>query len=122
MVQKRSLDDLEVMSTAEPKVTRLETQTLENRNNRCTQISARDPKKGHDASVISAPPKSKAAKFNAHTLRKLQAAVDKDPEVNLIVQIPIDYSLRLVEFQEEFHEKANETTGRLDGRTRPTRG
>jgi hypothetical protein len=94
---------------------------LENRNG-CTQLSTRDLKKGHDASIASAPPKSKAAKFNAHTSRKLQAAVDKDAEINLITQMPMDYSVRLVEFQEESQGKAKETIGRPDGTTRRTQG
>lgn len=122
MVQKRSLDDSEVMSTAEPKAARLETQTLEIRNGCSRQLSTRDLKKGHDASITSATPKSKAAKFKARTLRKLQAAVDKDPEINLITQMPMDYPVRLVEFQEEFQENAEETIGRPDGTTRRTQG
>lgn len=74
MTQKRKLDDSEVIPTAEVKAARLETHMLENRNACGTQLFTRDLKKYHYASS-----KSKAAKFNAHTLRKLQAAVDKDP-------------------------------------------
>lgn len=59
------------------------------------------------------PPKSKAAKFNAHTLRKLQAAVEKNPEIDLTTQMPMDYSVRLVEFREEL---AKEALGKLDER------
>lgn len=117
MTQKRKLDDSEVISTAEAKAARLETHMLENRNGCGTQLFTRDLKKYHYASS-----KSKAAKFNAHTLRKLQAAVDKDPEINLITHMPMDYSARLVEFQEEFQEKAKETIGRPHERTKPTQG
>jgi hypothetical protein len=42
---------------------------------------------------------SKAAKFNAHTLRKLQAAVSHDPEVDLTTRMPIDYTSRLTRMQ-----------------------
>ncbi|KAJ5577926.1 uncharacterized protein N7459_006890 [Penicillium hispanicum] len=108
MVQKRSLDDSDATSTPESKAARLEAHTSENRNGCSTQLSSRDLKRGHDASIISAPPKSKAAKFNAHTLRKLQAAVDKNPEIDLTTQMPMDYSVRLVEFREEFQDKAKE--------------
>ena len=43
--------------------------------------------------------KSKAARFNAHVLKKLQAAVAKDPEVNLAEQFPMEYSQRLMEMR-----------------------
>ncbi|EED13865.1 hypothetical protein TSTA_101050 [Talaromyces stipitatus ATCC 10500] len=43
----------------------------------------------------SAAPRSKAFKFNAHTLRKLQAAVDENPVVDFVTKLPIDYSVRL---------------------------
>ncbi|OJJ81320.1 uncharacterized protein ASPGLDRAFT_28157 [Aspergillus glaucus CBS 516.65] len=42
---------------------------------------------------------SKAAKFNAHTSRKLQAAVSHDPEIDLTTQMPIDYTGRLIRMQ-----------------------
>lgn len=124
MIRKRSLDDSDVMSTAKLKAARLGTHKLENRNCRSTQPSTRNLKKGHDASIASTPPKSKAAKFNAHTLRKLQAAVDNDPEINLMTQMPMDYSVRLVEFQDEFREKVKEIIGRTrpDGRPIPMQG
>lgn len=38
---------------------------------------------------------SKAAKFNAYTLRKLQAAISHDLEVDLAGQLPINYTSRL---------------------------
>ncbi|EAW07450.1 uncharacterized protein ACLA_021640 [Aspergillus clavatus NRRL 1] len=39
--------------------------------------------------------KSKAAKFNARTLTKLQAAIEKDPETDLTAKLPLRYSDRL---------------------------
>ncbi|KAJ9193565.1 hypothetical protein DTO166G4_592 [Paecilomyces variotii] len=39
--------------------------------------------------------KSKAARFNAHTLKLLQAAVKQDPEVDLTTKLPTRYSDRL---------------------------
>lgn len=38
---------------------------------------------------------SKATKFNAHTLKKVQAAFALDPEVDLTSKLPSDYSSRL---------------------------
>jgi len=95
MVQKRSLDGSD---SAELKAARLETQGP---NSCSTQPSSKDPEKGHDASIASATPKSRAAKFNTRTLKKLQAAVDKNREVDLTTQMPLNYSVRLVRFQEE---------------------
>lgn len=43
--------------------------------------------------------KSKAARFNAHILKKLQAAVTKDPEINLAEQFPAEYPQRLMEMR-----------------------
>ena len=42
---------------------------------------------------------SKAAKFNAHTLRKLQTAVSHDPEIDLTTQMLIYYTDRLIRMQ-----------------------
>ncbi|EYE92092.1 uncharacterized protein EURHEDRAFT_405476 [Aspergillus ruber CBS 135680] len=42
---------------------------------------------------------SKAAKFNAHTLRKLQTAVSHDPEIDLTTQMLIYYTGRLIRMQ-----------------------
>jgi hypothetical protein len=42
---------------------------------------------------------SKAARFNAHVLKKLQAAVIKDPEINLAEQFPLEYPQRLTEMR-----------------------
>ncbi|KMU79221.1 hypothetical protein CISG_07652 [Coccidioides immitis RMSCC 3703] len=112
--------DSGVMSTSKLRAARLGTK-LENRKCRSTQPSTRTLNKGHDASITSTPLKSKAAKFNTHTLRKLQAAVDNDPEINLITQMPLDYSIRLVEFQGECREESkeiiekSETTKRREG-------
>lgn len=115
MAQKRSLVDSDVMST-EPKVAKLETCPTEHRSGSSAQLSA-NLKRGHDASTVSVLPKSKAAKFNAHTLRKLKAAIDKNPEVDLTAQMPINYSVRLVAYREEFQEQTNEAPGKPDGRT-----
>ncbi|KAJ5927968.1 hypothetical protein N7466_006924 [Penicillium verhagenii] len=43
--------------------------------------------------------KSKAAKFNAHVLKKLQAALVQDPEINLAEQFPAAYVNRLLEMR-----------------------
>ncbi|KAJ6180593.1 hypothetical protein N7519_011054 [Penicillium mononematosum] len=50
------------------------------------------------------PPKgptkeSKAARFNAHVLKWLQAAVAKDPEINLAEQFPFEYPQRLMDMR-----------------------
>ncbi|PYH46736.1 uncharacterized protein BP01DRAFT_414697 [Aspergillus saccharolyticus JOP 1030-1] len=44
--------------------------------------------------------KTKAAKFNAHTLTKLQAAIEKDPEIDLTAKLPLRYSDRLKEMRQ----------------------
>lgn len=43
---------------------------------------------------------SKAARFNAHLLKKLQIAVKNDPEINLAEQFPLDYPQRLAEMRD----------------------
>ncbi|KAJ6109646.1 hypothetical protein N7486_001881 [Penicillium sp. IBT 16267x] len=43
--------------------------------------------------------KSKAARFNAHILKRLQAAVTKDPEINLAEQLPTEYLQHLMEMR-----------------------
>nr|KMM66405.1 hypothetical protein CPAG_02744 [Coccidioides posadasii RMSCC 3488] len=43
--------------------------------------------------------KSKAAKFNAHTLQKLRDAVEIDPEVDLTTKLPLRYSTRLTKMR-----------------------
>ena len=48
---------------------------------------------------IQSASKSKAARFNAHVLKKLQAAVAEDPEINLAEQFPAEYSQRLMEMR-----------------------
>ncbi|KAJ5105668.1 hypothetical protein NUU61_003015 [Penicillium alfredii] len=90
------------MSIPEPKAARLENHNSGHGEKSSTQLPTRDSKRGHDESAISIAPKSKAAKFNAHTLRKLQTAFDKNPEIDLTTQMPTEYSVRLVEFQGEF--------------------
>ncbi|KAB8256782.1 hypothetical protein BDV32DRAFT_90497 [Aspergillus pseudonomiae] len=39
--------------------------------------------------------KSKASKFNTHVIKKLQAAVNMDPEIDLTTKLPSEYSSRL---------------------------
>lgn len=51
--------------------------------------------------------KSKAARFNAHTIKRLQAAICNDPEIDLTTQMPIDYSSRLLDMRNE------ESSGKL---------
>ncbi|KAJ5088846.1 hypothetical protein N7456_012462 [Penicillium angulare] len=41
------------------------------------------------------PTPSKARRFNERTLKKLQAAFELDPEVDLVTKLPTDYSNRL---------------------------
>ncbi|KAE8404344.1 kinase-like protein [Aspergillus pseudonomiae] len=45
--------------------------------------------------------KSKAARFNVHTLTKLQAAIEKDPEIDLTVKLPWRYSDRLNDMRQK---------------------
>ncbi|OQD79057.1 hypothetical protein PENANT_c064G03412 [Penicillium antarcticum] len=52
---------------------------------------------------------SKAAKFNAHVLKKLQIAVKKDPEIDLAEQFPTDYPQRLVEMRESIESSPKKT-------------
>ncbi|KAJ5488452.1 hypothetical protein N7539_003342 [Penicillium diatomitis] len=42
---------------------------------------------------------SKAARFNVHVLKKLQAAITEDPEINLVERLPADYTQRLMEMR-----------------------
>jgi hypothetical protein len=41
----------------------------------------------HDVGTVK--PKSKAARFNIHTLKRLQEAIEKDPEVDFTSKLPI---------------------------------
>jgi hypothetical protein len=50
---------------------------------------------------------SKAARFNAHVLKKLQIAVKNDPEINLVEQFPTDYPQRLVEMRETIESSSS---------------
>lgn len=122
MVQERCLDGSDTIPTAERKVARLKTGTLENRNSCGTQPSTNDPREGTDASIALAPPISKAVKFNAHTLKKLQAAFDNDPEADLLTNMPPNYSIRLARFQKDSPKKAKETISRFNGRARSIQG
>ena len=112
------------MSTAKLKVARPETDTLENENCRSTQPSTKNIKNSLDASIASTPQISHAAKFNARTLRKLQAAVDDDPEVNLMEKLPFNYATRVVAYQAEARERAKKSIGetRPDEWPIPTQG
>lgn len=57
-------------------------------------------KRNRDQANLSPVTKSKAARFNAHTLKRLQNAAHNDPEIDLTTQLPTDYSNRLVEMRE----------------------
>lgn len=57
-------------------------------------------KRHFDDSNVEKSPKSKASRFNAHTVRKLQAAINDDPEVDLVSRMPMDYSSRLIEMRD----------------------
>jgi hypothetical protein len=56
-------------------------------------------KRAFDSEGAQPASKSKAARFNAHILKKLQAAVMKDPEINLAEQFPQEYPQRLMEMR-----------------------
>lgn len=75
--------------------------TLENQNSCGTQSSTNDPKDGTDASIALAPPLSRAAKFNTHTLKRLQAVFDNDPEADLLTNLFLNYSIRLAKYQKD---------------------
>ncbi|KAJ0413403.1 hypothetical protein BJY00DRAFT_296945 [Aspergillus carlsbadensis] len=45
--------------------------------------------------------KSKASRFNAHVLKKLQAAVNLDPKIDLTTKMPAEYSNRLEHMKSE---------------------
>ncbi|KKK21111.1 hypothetical protein ARAM_007618, partial [Aspergillus rambellii] len=47
--------------------------------------------------------KSKAARFNARALTKLQAAIEKDPEIDLTAKLPLRYSARLSDMRQNSH-------------------
>lgn len=57
-----------------------------------------EKKRANDDSVPA--PLSKAAKFNSHALKKLRAAIDDDPEIDLVTKLPMDYSVRLETMRE----------------------
>ncbi|KMO99859.1 hypothetical protein CIHG_10143 [Coccidioides immitis H538.4] len=56
-------------------------------------------RKRHEESEGTSPKKSKAARFNIHTLSRLQKAVAADPEIDLTLYFPKDYSERLSEMR-----------------------
>ena len=55
-------------------------------------------RKLHDSNSQKRP-ESRAAKFNVHIIKKLQAAIDRDPEIDLTTQIPTNYTSRLTKFR-----------------------
>ena len=52
-----------------------------------------------DDSNSQACPGPRASEFNVHTVKKLQAAIDRDPEIDLTRQMPIDYTNRLAKYR-----------------------
>lgn len=72
-----------------------------------------EPKAAKPETLIS---ESKASKFNAHKLKKLQAAIEENPEVDLTTKMPTNYSARLARFQKESHNRAKEALGKPDKR------
>lgn len=56
-------------------------------------------KRALDSEGAQPTSESKAARFNAHTLKKLQAAVTKDPEIDLTEQFPWEYPRRLMKMR-----------------------
>lgn len=102
---------------------RSKTGTLEDSNSCGTQPSTNDPKKDTDTSIASAPPRSRAARLNTNVLRKLQAAFDNNPEVDLLTKMPQDYSTRLTRLQKEPPpEEVKAANSRFNGRARSVRG
>lgn len=113
MVQKRGQADSDGVSPGpQPKTARLGTDTPARRDVSNANQSTNDGAKGHDTMGDSKSSISKAAKFNARTLKKLQAAIEKTPEVDLFTQFPPEYSSRLVDFQEDDRATAKETPGK----------
>lgn len=49
--------------------------------------------------------KSKAARFNLHTLKRLQQAIEEDPEVDLTSALPMEYSIRVCEMRDPAKEE-----------------
>lgn len=45
------------------------------------------------------PERTRAMRYNGHAMRKLQAAIDDDPETDLTKQLPPNYSHRLAEIR-----------------------
>jgi hypothetical protein len=48
--------------------------------------------------------KSKAARFNLYTLKKLQEAVEEDPEIDITSKLPMEYSRRVSEMRNSTKE------------------
>lgn len=68
-----------------------------------------DQKTTSNSLESTTPPRSKAARFNAHTLRKLSRALSRDQEIDLISQMPIKYSDRLADMRDSA-ESLSEST------------
>ncbi|CAG8088628.1 unnamed protein product [Penicillium nalgiovense] len=66
-------------------------------------------KREFDSESAQPASKSKAARFNAHILKKLQAAVMKDPEINLAEQFPPEYPQRLMEMRNPIESSPKKT-------------
>ncbi|KXG52957.1 uncharacterized protein PGRI_000070 [Penicillium griseofulvum] len=66
-------------------------------------------KRGFDSEGAQLASKSKAARFNTHVLKKLQAAVTKDPETNLAEQFPAEYPQRLMEMRKPIENPPKKT-------------
>ncbi|KAJ5585108.1 uncharacterized protein N7459_004908 [Penicillium hispanicum] len=56
-------------------------------------------KRAHDEPEVPMHRQSKAARFNAHTLKRLHAAVKDNPEIDLATQMPLGYSNRLIDMR-----------------------
>jgi hypothetical protein len=52
---------------------------------------------------------SKAARFNARILKKVQDAIASDPEVDLVTKLPADYSTRLKSMRNSFKIDNNDS-------------
>jgi hypothetical protein len=60
-------------------------------------------KRDRDQADLSPIRQSKAARFNVHTLKRLQNAANKDPEIDLTAQMPTDYSNRLAKMRQTIY-------------------
>ncbi|KAJ5146105.1 uncharacterized protein N7515_000669 [Penicillium bovifimosum] len=71
-------------------------------------------KSAFDSEGAQPASKSEAARFNAFTLKKLQAAIKKDPEINLAEQFPMGYQERLMAKKTEIERPPKKSKAQLE--------